>query len=75
MRVMRKIAGCSRFQATENVSDLHLRKVLEVPAVEWVLRQRRLLCLRRVVTSAPRPLLALLQDRGSNGQRMPWTAM
>ena len=76
-RPLRRIANASLFQAENNISDVMVRRTLEVGSVESNISQRRLLYLARLYASDPPPvLLALLQQRRArDNRRMAWSEM
>lgn len=70
MRVVRRIAGCSRFHADVE-SDLIVRNALGVVAVDCLIQQARLRYLRRILVNKPIALQAVLSATHSN-RRLPW---
>jgi hypothetical protein len=73
MRVVRRIAGCSRFNA-EAESDVNVRKTLGVPSVDCLIQQARLLYLRRILANKPTSLTLVLGIQ-HNGLRLPWVVL
>ena len=74
MRVLRKIADCSRF-GSGCASDLEVRQMLGAPSIECLLLRRRLTHALSLTLHAPPSLIALLQARVGVRQDkyLPWT--
>ena len=72
MRVLRKIAGCSRYQRCE--TDLQVRRNLKMPSIECILVRCRLRYVRRLIVSRPLALLSLL-GVAFQGKRLPWVQL
>ena len=75
MRVLRKVVGCERFDAGSEYTDLDVRRILNMPSIECILRRRRLLYLCRLLRHGPNSLHALSSastcERETNS--LPWT--
>ena len=76
MQVARRIADCARYGQERCITDLDVRKRLDIVSIECKMRQMRLLYLGRLVRFGPEPLLALLALRGDDEDHrmMPWTS-
>lgn len=72
MRVVRRTANRCRFEKTQ--SDLQVRVMLKLPSIECVLMRARLRYLKRVLKTAPRALVAILQLKHKTKQ-MKWVAL
>ena len=73
MRMLRKIADCSKFDAS-CVSDIAVRVKLEAPSLESIFRTKRLMYASRLARLGPKSLKAMLSSV-CNGKRMPWSVL
>eukprot|EP00973_Karenia_brevis_P083741 11619647-Karenia_brevis.AAC.1 len=71
MRVLRRIAGDSRYSADVKYSDLQVRENMQAPSIDCILMVARLRYLGRLVRLQPPTLVALLHVH-KDGKRLPW---
>eukprot|EP00973_Karenia_brevis_P059386 8267400-Karenia_brevis.AAC.1 len=71
MRVVRRILDRMRFDSNAG-SDRQARIDLQVPSIDCILQQQRLLYLQRLVLHGPQILLAMLAITSESSQ-VPWT--
>ena len=78
MRVLRRIANCTKFSAESahaNGTDAYVRTLLGVPSLQCVILQRRLLLLASVLRNGSSRLVALLSARSRDNQPLPWVRL
>ena len=76
MRGLRRIADAARFRATGHGSDLSVRQALDLPSLQCLIAQRRLLLLSSLLRSAPPHLISLLSlPAGAAGKKLPWVQL
>ena len=71
MRVLRRIAGDSRYSTDVKWTDLQVRQKLDQPSIDCLIARSRLLLWGRLVRNQPRHVLALLHVRVGQRQ-LPW---
>ena len=71
-RVARRISSWWNRAGEENITNLELRKRLNMPSVQCVLMTRRLKYLARLAKSAPKSLIALLQATNRRKHAKSW---
>ena len=76
MQVLRQVCNKCRYQASNNITDIAVRRLLKAPSIQCILRRKRLMYASRLMQHGPPALRALLQTRvGPRGdQLMPWVA-
>ena len=71
MRVLRRIAGCSRFDASCEVNDLQVRELLRQPSIDCDLAKSWLRCFSRIVWNRHKTLWVILRVC-VQGKKLPW---
>ena len=73
MRVLRRMAGCCNY-GEKTISDIAVRKKLQLPSLDCLLVRARLRYLGRILRRKPPALLALLGSRPKDRQ-LPWSSL
>ena len=77
MRVLRRIAGACRFDASNKLTDLDVRRRLGAPSMHCLIIRQRLTLLCTVLRDGSTSLKLLLatSGRGIDGEKMPWVRL
>jgi len=76
MQVLRQVCNKCRYQARNNLDDISVRRLLQAPTVQCILRRKRLIYAGRLMEHGPPALRALLQTQVGrrSDEPVPWTA-
>ena len=75
MRVLRRILGATRFDDTCAMTDLQVRTLIGMPAIECYISRLRLSYFASMLTSPAFTLRALLAITAPDGSRLPWWSL